>query len=429
MFELEKGIALGILILVYALMISEKVHRTVAVLMGAVMMVGLGIVGETGVIKYIQWEALGLIFGMFIIVAALSRSGFFRWIGLHTLQKTKFNPILIFVLFSVLSAVLAAFMDSITVMMFMAALIVEVCWILEVPVLPFLLGAICSANIGGAATMVGDPPNVLIGTQLGFTFSDFLIHVGPIAIVMFVANIIFLKYYFSKVWVKKNVDVGKIYREHAELNPFKAVKNLRHMQITLVVFAITVTLLMMHRYLDMMIATISIMGATIVLLTSGDNSSDILDKIDWQTIIFLAGLFVIVGGLQSVGLLEDLANALVSVTGGEPILVVTLMLWTFAPISAFLDNVPFAAAMIPVIQSISQTTGIQLTTLAWTLAIVSDVSGNATPIGSSASVVGVAIARKRGIHIHWKEYCRAAFPAMLLCVAVANVMLVVMYVL
>jgi Na+/H+ antiporter NhaD/arsenite permease-like protein len=424
-----KELAVGILILVYGLMISEKVHRTVAVLLGAVMMVGLGVLSESDVIGYIHWEALGLIFGMFIIVAALSRSGFFRWVGLHVLMRTKFNPLMIFVLFSALSGLLAAFMDSITVMMFMAALTIEVCVILEVPVLPFLLSEICAANIGGAATMVGDPPNVLIGTSLGLGFTDFLVNVGPIAIVLFLVNILFLKYFFRKLWVKRDVDTRRIYQEHAELNPFHAVRNLRHMQLTLAVFAFTVTLLVLHQFLDMMVATVAITGATIVLLTSGERSSDIIEKIDWQTLLFLAGLFVVVGGLESVGVLADLAHAIVDVTGGEPILIVSLFLWTMAPVSAFLDNVPFAAAMIPVIREISASVGMQLSTLAWTLAIVSDVSGNATPIGASANVVGISVARKRGVHIHWKEYCRAAFPAMILCIAVANVLIVAMFLL
>jgi Na+/H+ antiporter NhaD/arsenite permease-like protein len=197
----------------------------------------------------------------------------------------------------------------------------------------------------------------------------------------------------------------------------------------LVIFAFTVTMLVMHQFLDMMVATVAMIGATMVLLTGGSKAHELVEKIDWHTLLFLAGLFIVVGGLDAVGLLTDFANFIVSSTGGNPIIIVSALLWVFAPISAFLDNVPFAAAMIPVIRTIHETTGMSLDTLAWTLAIVSDVSGNATPIGSSASVVGVSIAKREGVHIGWKEYCRAAFPAMLVCIAVANVMIVVMFIL
>jgi Na+/H+ antiporter NhaD/arsenite permease-like protein len=426
---IEKGIALGILILVYALMISEKVHRTVAVLMGAAMMVGLGIVSEFQVIKFIHWEALGLIFGMFIIVGALAETGFFRWVGLHALKFTKFNPLKIFVLFSAISAVLAAFMDSITVMIFMATLTIEACRVMDVKPLPFLIAGIASANIGGAATMVGDPPNVLIGTSLGYSFMDFVVNVGPIAVVLFIVNIVLMRHIFRKSFVKHPVDMERLYKEHEELEPFSAIKDLKHMRITLVIFAFTVTMLVMHQFLDMMVATVAMIGATMVLLTGGSKAHELVEKIDWHTLLFLAGLFIVVGGLDAVGLLTDFANFIVSSTGGNPIIIVSALLWVFAPISAFLDNVPFAAAMIPVIRTIHETTGMSLDTLAWTLAIVSDVSGNATPIGSSASVVGVSIAKREGVHIGWKEYCRAAFPAMLVCIAVANVMIVVMFIL
>ncbi|MFH0815253.1 MAG: SLC13 family permease [Methanobacteriota archaeon] len=425
----EKGIALGILIIVYALMISEKVHRTVAVLMGAAMMVGLGIVSEFQVIKFIHWEALGLIFGMFIIVGALAETGFFRWVGLHALKFTKFNPLKIFILFSVISALLAAFMDSITVMIFMATLTIEACRVMDVKPIPFLIAQIASANIGGAATMVGDPPNVLIGTTLGYSFMDFVVNVGPIAIVLFIVNIVLMRYIFRKSFIKHPVDMDKIYKEHAELVPFSAVKDVRHMRITLAIFAFTVTMLVLHQFLDMVVATVAMIGATLVLLAGGPKAPELVEKIDWHTILFLAGLFIVVGGLDAVGLLTDFARFIVSSTGGNPIIIVSALLWVFAPISAFLDNVPFAAAMIPVIKTINETTGMPLPTLAWTLAIVADVSGNATPIGSSASVVGVSVAKREGIQISWKEYCRTAFPAMLVCIAVANVMIVAIFLL
>ncbi|MEE8183119.1 MAG: SLC13 family permease, partial [Thermoplasmata archaeon] len=186
---IEKILAVSILVVVYALILSRRVHRTTAVLLGSVLVVGLGLLDERGILEVIQWEALGLIFGMFVLIAALSKSGFFRWVGLHALKWSRFRPLRIFIAFSALSAVLAAFMDSITVLVFMAALIIEVCDILKMRAGPFLIAAITSANIGGASTMVGDPPNIILGTALGFNFQDFVVNTGPIAVVVFFVNV------------------------------------------------------------------------------------------------------------------------------------------------------------------------------------------------------------------------------------------------
>ncbi|MBI5001092.1 MAG: ArsB/NhaD family transporter [Euryarchaeota archaeon] len=417
----EKIAALLIFVLVYALMISEKVHRTVAVLIGAVLMVGLGIMSETGVLHYIQWEALGLLFGMFIIVAALSESGFFRWVGLHAMRATKHDPLKMFILFAVLAAVLAAFMDSMTVLIFMATLTLETCRLLGVKPFPFLLVEITSANIGGSATMVGDPPNIIIGTQLGLSFIDFVTGVGVIAVALFFANLGIMYMVFRKK-LREAKPVANGGQE-----PFSGVKNLKLMRVSLVIFTVTVTLLVLHSILDVVVAFVGILGATLILLAWGKHIPDLIDRVDWHAIIFLAGLFVLVGGLEAAGLLTDLANWMVSVSGGNKMLIITLMFWVFAPISAFTDNVPFAAAMVPVIRRISETTGIHINTLAWTLAITADVSGNATPIGASANVVGLAVAKREGVHVSWKEYCKVAFPIMLFCILIANIMVLLFF--
>ncbi|MEW5936503.1 MAG: ArsB/NhaD family transporter [Candidatus Thermoplasmatota archaeon] len=419
---IEKAVALGIFVLVYVLMISEKVHRTVAVLLGAVLMVGVGVLSEADVIHHVHWEALGLIFGMFVIVAALGESGFFRWVGMHALRAAKHDPVKVFVLFGVLSAIMAAFMDSITVLIFMAALTIEACRLLGVKPFPYLLVEITSANIGGAATMVGDPPNVIIGTALNYSFIDFVTGVGPIAVVLFFVNMGLLLIIF-----RRSLRNAEPPQDAGDTDPYSCVKDLKLMRMALVIFTFTVTLLVLHTLLDVVVAFVAILGATLILLVWGRHLPDLLDKVDWHAIIFLAGLFVVVGGLEAVGLLTDLANWVVGVSGGNHFLVITMIFWVFAPISAFTDNVPFAAAMVPVIRNVSASTGLKLSTLAWTLAITADVSGNGTPIGASANVVGLAVAKGRGVRVTWLEYCRVAFPLMLLCILLANVLVWLLY--
>lgn len=411
---------------VYVVMVLDLIDRTVAVLFGALTMVGFGILDEHEVIASIHWEALGLIFGMFVLVAAMKDSGFFRWIGLHALKFTKFETVKIFIVFCGLSAFLAAFMDSITVMVFMASLTIEVCLILRVPALPFIIAEICSANIGGSATMVGDPPNVIIGTALGLTFTDFARNTGPIAVFAFAANILVFGFWYEKLLTRSHHDVKKIMEEHKDLDPFSAIVDLRLMRVSLLVFAVTVTLLVMHSVIDLLVAYVAILGATLVLLLGGRDLDHLIDKIDWHTIVFLAGLFVMVGGLEASGVLSSFAHGLVTLTGQNLFLVVMAVLWLSALLSAILDNVALSAAMIPIIKTISSDAAVPLNKLAYVLAIGCDIGGNATPIGASANVVGLAVAEKHGLRISWAKYCAVAVVSTVVCLTVASVLVMLL---
>lgn len=424
----EKILAVAIMALVYALIVSERVHRTTAVLLGVVLVLGLRLLTIEGAVHFVAWEALGLIFGMFILISALSESGFFRWIGLHALQATRFRPVRIFFLFSGLAAFLAAFMDSITVMIFMASLTVEISRVLGLRPAPFLIGQITAANIGGASTMVGDPPNVIIGTSLGLGFTDFVVNTGPIAVVVFVINAGFFYAYFRKSDFKAKAVLPEVAAaDGGEFDPFSAVRDVRLMRIALVAFVFTVTLLVLHQLLDMVVAFAALLGATVVLVFGGKDMPELVEKIDWHTLLFLGGLFVIVGGLEQTGVLHDIAHALGVASGGNRALLLTLILWPAAFLSMFLDNVPFTAAMIPVVRELSAVHGIPIQPLAWSLALGADVGGNATPIGASANVVGLAVAEKEGIHVSWPEYVRVALPATLVAVTVANILLLLRY--
>jgi len=365
---------------------------------------------------------------MFILVAGLNESGFFRWIGLLALRAAEFNIVKIFLIFNCLAAFLAAFMDSITVMIFMATLSIEVCVILRVPALPIIISEICSANIGGSATMVGDPPNVIIGTALGLSFSDFAAHTGPITIVVFGLNLsFFYLVYRKKILIKNTQENEEIVREHRELDPHSAIINIRQMRLSLMAFAFTVTLLVMHDTIDMLVSYIAILGAALVLLIRGRKMGDMIDKIDWHTIVFLAGLFVMVGGLEHTGMLAGIGHAIIGAVGDNPLLIATSILWFAAILSAILDNVPLSAAFVPIIRSISEQTGMDVNSLGYTLALGCDVGGSATPIGASANVVGLAVAEKNGIHCTWKYYCRLCIPAMLICMIIINALVLILF--
>jgi len=419
-------LAIGILVAVYAMILSNRVHRTVAVLLGAVLVVGTGLLRPDQVIDHIHWEALALIFGMFILVGALAKSGFFRWLGLEALRRTRGDPRQILIVVSTLSALLAAFMDSITVLVFLAPLLLEVCRLIRRPVFPFLLAAITSANIGGSATMVGDPPNVIIGTALGLSFTDFVSGVGPISMLAFAANLLALYLLFRRTAFRRGSVEAPA--EAAETpDPWSAVRNIRLMHIALVVFAFTVALLVLHQVLGPPVAFMAVLGGTLVLALGGREMPRLIEEIDWHTLVFLAGLFVVVGGLEAAGVLRDIATWLGGVTGGNLMLSMTLLLWTSAAFSLILDNVPFAAAMVPVIAELSASTGMSLRPLAWTLALGADIGGSGTPIGATANVVGLAVADRGGVRISWREYVRHALPVTVVALAVSNVLLILVY--
>jgi Na+/H+ antiporter NhaD/arsenite permease-like protein len=424
----DKLLAVGIMVLVYALIVSERVHRTTAVLLGVVLVLGLGILSLQEAVDCVNWEALGLIFGMFILVAALTESGFFRWIGLHALRVARFRASRVFLLFCGLTAVLAAFMDSITVMIFMGSLALEACRVLEIRPAPFLIGLITSANIGGSATMVGDPPNVIIGTTLHYSFLDFVANTGLVALAAFAMNAgFFYLFYRRREFIRHETRAEEILAKHRELEPFSAVKDLHLLRVSLVVFAFTVTLLVLHQLLDLVVAYVALLGATLVLIFGGKDMPELVTKIDWHTLVFLGGLFVIVGGLERTGVLGDAARALESVSGGSTVLLLSLVLWSSALFSMVLDNIPFAAAMVPVIRELSLQNGAPLAPLAWSLALGTDIGGSATPIGASANVVGLAVAEKSGLRVHWPEYLRVAVPATLLTIGVCNLLLWIRY--
>ena len=433
-----KIIAIVIFLVIYALLISDKIHRTIVAIWGAFLFAGLpiftpqgmkmGILSQGDLLHYENWEALGLIFGMFTLVAALRESGFFRWLGLTLVKWANFDPLKLFVLFAVAAAVLSAFMDSITVLLFMATLIVEVCGLLKLNPLPFLFLTICSANIGGSATMVGDPPNIIIGTSFHYSFMDFVLNTGPIALAAFAVNLAFFYVWYRKIFADRKKIAEEAIEKHLDINPASAITDLKLMRLGIAIFAIVAVLLSIHHILGVSVAFVGILGASLILLLGGEKMPEVLERIDWHTLIFFACLFIMVGGLEKVGVLSDIANQIALISGGNPLIAVTAILWMSAILSAFIDNVPFAAAMVPIVKSLSAATGIPLATMAWALALGTDIGGNGTPIGASANVVGLSVTEKRtGKKISWAEYCKVAVPSALVSVTVCSILVYLRY--
>lgn len=371
----------------------------------------------------INWETIVFIAGMMIMVEGMANSGFFRWLCMKIAKLVKYQIIPIFITFMLLSFVLAMFIDSITVILFLAAVTVELSQLLKFNPVPMILAEIFCANLGGSATMCGDPPNIIIGTSLGFSFADFVTNTGLIAVIALVLVVIYFYFIFRKELTE---NAGKI--DPSTLpDPEEAIVSKKGFTISCVIFLCAVVLLVTHSQTGLTVSCIGVFIAAVTLITSGKDALDLLKKVDYKTLLFFVGLFVVVGGLEQTGILTILAGFIGKVSGGNLKVMIAIIIWVSAVASAFIDNIPFAATMIPVIDSLAAAQEIDISILAWALAMGTDIGGSATPIGASANVVGIATAAKSGHMIKWGKYCKAMAPATILVVLVSMLMIYARY--
>lgn len=373
----------------------------------------------------INWQTIIFIAGMMIMVEGMAKVGFFRWLCMEIAKMVKYQVIPIFMTFMLLSFVLAMFIDSITVILFLAAVTIELSQLLEFDPVPMILSEIFCANLGGSATMCGDPPNIIIGTSLGYSFTDFITNTGLMAVVSLVFVVIYFYFAFRKE-LKKN---GANKKDHASYpDPKEAITDKRGFTASCIIFLCAVVLLVSHAQTGLTVSTIGVAIAIVTLIVAGKDALELLKKVDYKTLLFFVGLFVVVSGLEETGVLEILAGFIGSVSGGNIAVMIAIIIIVSAVASAFIDNIPFAATMIPVITDLaSDVAGVNLTVLAWALAIGTDIGGRATPIGASANVVGIATAAREGHIIKWGKYCKYMAPATIIVVAISLAMIYVRY--
>ena len=373
----------------------------------------------------INWQTIIFIAGMMIMVEGMAKVGFFRWLCMEIAKMVKYQVIPIFMTFMLLSFVLAMFIDSITVILFLAAVTIELSQLLEFDPVPMILSEIFCANLGGSATMCGDPPNIIIGTSLGYSFTDFITNTGLMAVVSLVFVVIYFYFAFRKE-LKKN---GANKKDHASYpDPKEAITDKRGFIASCIIFLCAVVLLVSHAQTGLTVSTIGVAIAIVTLIVAGKDALELLKKVDYKTLLFFVGLFVVVSGLEETGVLEILAGFIGSASGGNIAVMIAIIIIVSAVASAFIDNIPFAATMIPVITDLaSDVAGVNLTVLAWALAIGTDIGGSATPIGASANVVGIATAAREGHIIKWGKYCKYMAPATIIVVAISLAMIYVRY--
>lgn len=371
----------------------------------------------------INWSTIVFIAGMMVMVEGMGHVGIFRWLCLKLAKAVHYRTVPLLVCFMVMAAVLSMFIDSITVILFLAVASVRLAHLLKFDPIPLIIAEIFTANLGGAATMSGDPPNIIIGTALGLSFGDFLRNTGVIVLVGMVVMVPYFYFCFRKQVQSWDPQARQ---KVMELDPRDSIHNRGQFAIHVILFLVVVVLLITHAQTGLTVATVGIIAAILTLLVNRW-PLHLLRRVDWKTVLFFIGLFLAVSGLEQTGVLEAMADGIAHLTGGNHTLMIGIILWLSGVASAFVDNIPFAATMVPVITSLSATMGADLNTLAWTLSMGTDIGGSATPIGASANVAGTSIAAREGHPISWGRYCKYSAPASVLVLAISMGMLLLRY--
>ena len=423
-------LAITVFTLSYIAVMSEKFPRHWVALLGGAILILFGVLTPEDALTYINWETLGLVTGMFVLVAILVQAGFFTWLAMTALRRVNYHPTALFVILIILATVMAMFMDSITVMLFLSALTLQLCLLLRVDPVPLVIAEVCAANTGGAATLVGDPPNVILGTVLGFNFSDFAIHTGPLSAA---AALLMLIIFY---WVNRK----KLQSAHADLTEevIAEIEQLHdeplHAHLTrvgLTGFLMAVGLLIFHLPLSALTG-LPINAATSTLIPAGlalialrdDQRKTILVKVDGESILFFTGLFVMIGGLEKVHLFENLAKGLAALTASNSNGLVLALHWGPGLASGIVDNVPLALAMTYVLKDLAAIPGMPaLGLMVWALALGVDMGGNLTPIGASANVVAYAYLERNHGPIGWKRWITIAVPPTILAMILVSFLL------
>lgn len=372
----------------------------------------------------INWATIIFIAGMMIMVEGMAKAGFFRWLCMRLAKLVNYKPIPLFIAFMIMSSILAMFIDSITVILFLAAVTVELAKLLKFDPIPMILSEIFCANLGGSATMCGDPPNIIVGTSLGYSFADFLSNTGVIAGISLIIVIIYFFLAYRKELILEDaeaIDPSTI------PDPKAAITNKKDFIISCIIFGCAVLMLVTHAQTGLTVAFIGAAISVVTLIAFGRYALELLKKVDYKTLVFFIGLFMVVGGLEQTGILELIAQLIGKISGGNLKLMIAIIIWISAIASAFVDNIPFAATMVPVIKNLAAVPGVDLEVLAWALAMGTDIGGSATPIGASANVVGTSVAAKNGYPIGWGKYCKTAAPATIIVVTVSMLIIFARY--
>jgi Na+/H+ antiporter NhaD/arsenite permease-like protein len=429
-------IATLVLLGVYVLIAFEFFHRTLAALIGAALLLTVSytlgtfypdyfILSFEDAVRAIDMNVIFLLMAMMIIVGVMKKTGVFQWLALKSYEASKGNIYVLCAILMVVTAVISAFLDNVTTMLLVTPVTVEISRALKLNPLTLLLPEVFASNVGGTATLIGDPPNIMIGSYGGLTFMDFVKHLSPICFIVLAVCVLYYIFYFRKEY--RQADTGNVREMAAALREEYKIKDAKLLKICLIILGITILLFIMHGALHMEPSIAALIGAGALLVLSGTDIVEMLEhEIEWPTLIFFIMLFIVVGGAESTGLIQVIADGVRDLSKGSLVIAVILILWVSAIASAFIDNIPFTATMLPIVAYLNQTIpGAEGGILWWSLALGACLGGNGTLIGASANVVTVGIAESLGYPVSFMKYMKMAWWPMIISVALCMVWLLV----
>ncbi|MBP3962600.1 ArsB/NhaD family transporter [Paenibacillus lignilyticus] len=416
--EQQAIVAIGVFLVIYGLIISEKIHRTIVAMIGGVLMVGLGIVNQETAIHHIDFNTLGLLIGMMIIVSTTAETGLFKYIAVLSAKKAKGDPMRILLALVGITAIGSAFLDNVTTVLLMVPVTFSITRQLRVNPMPYLITQIIASNVGGTATLIGDPPNIMIGSAVEeLTFMAFINNLAPIAVIVMITYVPIFYYLY-----RKHIQTSpELKRSIMEMNEKELITDQKLLKKCLAVLGLTILGFFLHQLMHLESATVALAGAFLLLLLTGEHMMEgALTKVEWTTIFFFVGLFVLVSGLIETGVIAKLAAQAIELTGGNIIATSMLILWLSAIASAFLDNIPFVATMIPMIQEMGNMGVSNLEPLWWSLALGACLGGNGSLIGASANLIVAGLSAKEGYPIKFVQFLKIGFPLMLFSIVLSS---------
>ena len=421
-------IAIAVFVIAYMLIISEKIHRTIVALTGAMVMIIMGILSQDQAIHHIDFNTIGLLTGMMIMVNITSETGLFNYLAIWAAKKVKANPVKLLVALSALTAVCSAFLDNVTTVLLTVPVTFSITAQLKIPVQPFLIAQIMSSNIGGTATLIGDPPNIMIGSAVPeMDFMAFLTNLGDICIVIFAITIAII----IAIYHKKLHTTTALQEQVMAMNEKEELKDTLLLKKCLTVLFLTIITFMFHAQLGLESATVALAGASLLMLITVSRRekriANILSRLEWLAIFFFVGLFILVGGLVETGVIKAMAAEAIKITSGNLTASTMLILWLSAIASAFIDNIPFVATLIPMIKEMGAMGMTNLEPLWWALSLGACLGGNGTLIGASANVVVAGMASAHGEKLSFISYLKIACPLMILSIIVASIYVYIRY--
>ena len=415
-------IAIVVFVVVIGLIISEKVNSAAAALAGAMALVVTGVMSAHKALSYIDFNTIGLLVGMMVLVAIIRQSGLFEYVAIKAAKMVHGDPWKIMIAFILLTAVLSGILDNVTTVLLVGPMTIAIAKMLEINPVPFLMTQILASNVGGTATLIGDPPNIMIGSAANLSFMDFLKNTGVAVVLVIVFMIVMMRFVYKKEIEVEGLDTSKI----MNLDPDKSITDKPLLIKGVVVIILVILGFIFHDQIGMETSVIALTAAAVMLIIGGVNVDNAIQDVEWTTIAFFMALFVVVGGLTETGVIKQVAAVIIERTAGHPVMMMLILLWASALLSSFLNNIPFIATLIPLVLAL-KADGMDAEPLWWAISLGACLGGNGTMIGASANVVLSDISTKHGYPITFKSYMRVGMPFMLGSVFISMVFLLVKY--